>query len=62
MGIGGGGDSSDTDLEAVLEASVKAVHGIHEIFDYFRRCNTSANTIFIVKALKLVSRKCSNFT
>ena len=38
MGIGGGGDSSDTDLEAVLEASVKAVHGISDvILGHFRR-------------------------
>ena len=36
MGIGGGGDSSDTDLEAVLEVSLKAVHRVSGILCYFR--------------------------
>ena len=30
MGIGGGGDSSESDLEAVLEVGLKAVRGISD--------------------------------
>ena len=37
MGIGGGGDSSDSDLEAVLEVSAKAVRGISDILFNFRK-------------------------
>ena len=42
MGIGGGGDSSDTDLEAVLEVSLKAVHRVSVILCYFRVKETEA--------------------
>lgn len=38
MGIGGGGDSSsDTDLEAVLEVSLKAAHRVPGILCYFQQ-------------------------
>ena len=37
MGIGGGGNSSDSDLEAVLEVSAKAVRGISDNLLNFRK-------------------------